>query len=167
MRKLKRNTSIVSAAATVIALVSGGIALAQDTGAYDNKAMDADKPKSAMQHDSAKADNKQEVLRLQSNFGVEELNDIEDWEIVNNGQELGSIDRLGIDRATGEILAVVGLEGVVGVNMKEVAIPLKDLTKAGDESLSTMLSKEQLQKKRDIDPWDGTYSQIVNDAISQ
>jgi hypothetical protein len=103
---------------------------------------------------------KKEASHLTSNFGVEELNDIEDWEIVNNGEELGSIDRLGVDRSTGEILAIVGLEGVVGANMKEVAVPLKKLQKAGDESLSTNMTKEQLQTKRDIDPWDDTYADL-------
>lgn len=108
-----------------------------------------------------------EVRQLVATFGVSELNDIEDWKITNSGEELGEIDRIGIDATTGELLAVVGLKGVVGVNMKEVGVPLKKLRMAGEETLSTELTKEELQSKRDIDPWDGTFSQIVRHDTSQ
>lgn len=87
-------------------------------------------------------------------LGVSELNDLENWKITHEGQEIGEIDRIGVDRQTGELLAVVGLEGVVGINMKEVGIPLTRLEAAGDETLSTDLTKDELQQKRDIDPWD-------------
>jgi hypothetical protein len=165
MRNQKRNFSIASTAAAVSVLMAGGMAIAQDVPATDpdyktatNKAYDAS---STMDHMKDKVDGiKKEASQMSSNFGVEELNDIEDWEIVNNGEDLGSIDRLGVDRSTGEILAIVGLEGVVGANMKEVAVPLKKLQKAGDESLSTNMTKEQLQTKRDIDPWDDTYADL-------
>jgi hypothetical protein len=95
-----------------------------------------------------------EARRMATTLGISELNDIENWKITNGGEELGEIDRIGVDRSTGELLAVVGLEGVVGVNMKEVGIPLKNLTKAEDETLSTDLTMDELQQKRDIDPWD-------------
>jgi hypothetical protein len=51
--------------------------------------------------------------------------------------------------------------------MKEVAVPLKNLTKAADETLSTDLSKDELQKERDIDPWDGSYSQVIKEDTTQ
>jgi PRC-barrel domain len=103
-----------------------------------------------------------EARRVATSLGVSELNEIENWKITNAGEELGEIDRLGVDRQTGEILAVVGLEGVVGVNMKEVAIPLKDLTKEGDETLTTDLSMDELQQQRDIDPWDDSEALTEN-----
>jgi hypothetical protein len=103
---------------------------------------------------SMAANTADEARQMATTLGVSELNDIENWKITNGGEELGEIDRIGVDRATGELLAVVGLEGVVGVNMKEVGIPLKNLTKAEDETLSTDLTMDELQQKRDIDPWD-------------
>jgi PRC-barrel domain len=173
MSKFNRNIKIASTALAVGALMTGSMAIAQTTDtakpATDTyKSQATEHSQSMMGHDSAKADKlKSDAQQLTSAFGVSELNDIEDWKVVNNGEELGEIDRLGVDRNTGELLAIVGLEGVVGVNMKEVAIPLKDLKKSADESLSTTLTKEQLQSKRDIDPWDGSYSQIVGDKIDQ
>lgn len=108
-----------------------------------------------------------EAHQMATMLGVSELNDIEDWKITHSGQEIGEIDRLGMDASTGELLAVVGLDGVLGLNMKEVGIPLKKLQKSGDETLSTELTKEELQQQRDIDPWDGTYSQTLNEGVSQ
>jgi hypothetical protein len=144
--------------------MTGGTAMAQDTSVTGH---DTDQPESTMNYDAAKVDKlKSESRQWSGTFGVDELNDIEDWEVVNNGEELGSIDRLGVDRTTGEIVAIVGLEGVLGANMKEVAIPLKSLSKAGDESLSANITKEQLQEKRDIDPWDDTYSQVDDEEAS-
>ncbi len=119
----------------------------------ETSTMDSQTP--AMDNETPMAANAQvEARQLATTLGVSELNDIENWKVTNAGEELGEIDRLGVDRNTGELLAVVGLEGVVGVNMKEVGIPLKNLTNAGDETLSTDLTKDELQQERDIDPWD-------------
>ena len=106
----------------------------------------------------------EDTQQIATTLGVSDLNDLENWKITNNGEELGEIDRIGVDRATGEILAVVGLEGVVGINMKEVGIPLQRLQAAGDETLSTDLTKDELQQKRDIDPWDDSDPMDVDDA---
>lgn len=168
MRNQKRNLSIASTATALSILVSGGIVIAQETPAtepdYKTTTNQKYKASTTMDHNTARVDGiKKEASQLTGTFGVKELNDIEDWKIVNNGEDLGSIDRLGVDRSTGEILAIVGLEGVVGANMKEVAVPLNTLQKAGDESLSTAMTKEQLQTKRDIDPWDNTYADVDDD----
>jgi Ni/Co efflux regulator RcnB len=163
MNKSKRTVPVVSTVSALALVAFAGAAYAQSATdkAYDAKA-DAQKMESKMdQHHSMAAKGKDDAKKIAQSFGVSELNDIEDWEIKNGSEELGSIDRLGVDRNTGELLAVVGLEGVVGVNMKEVAVPLSKLTKAGDETLSTDLTKDELQAKRDIDPWDGTFTQIV------
>jgi hypothetical protein len=100
-------------------------------------------------------------------FGVSELNDIEDWKVTNAGTEVGDVDRIAVDRNTGELLAVVGLDGALGLDMKEVGIPLSKLRKAGEETLSTDMTKEQLQTKRDIDPWDGIYTQTLDENAAQ
>lgn len=167
MSNHKGKLSIFTTAAAVGVLMSGGVAVAEDTAMteHDKQAYDAKKSTEMKHHDAVMSENmKRDAHQMTTDFGVEELADIEGWEIVNNSETLGSIDRLGVDRQTGEILAIVGLEGVLGLNMKEVAIPLKQLQKAGDENLSTTMSKEQLQQKRDIDPWTGTFSQLLNDA---
>jgi hypothetical protein len=126
-----------------------------ETTTMDNETSSMDSRTPTMGDQSSMAANtRDEARQVATTLGVSELNDIENWKITHGGEEVGEIDRIGVDRATGELLAVVGLEGVVGVNMKEVAIPLKNLTKAEDETLSTDLTMEELQQKRDIDPWD-------------
>ena len=150
--------------------------LDNQTLAMDDSAMDTQTPatpttttgsQTSMGQTATGANAEDEARRMASTLGVSELNDIENWKITSAGEELGEIDRIGVDRQTGELLAVVGLEGVVGVNMKEVAIPLKNLTKAEDETLSTDLTMEELQQKRDIDPWDGSESLTESETESE
>lgn len=127
-----------------------------DTRANDTVARDSYRTDDTYRsRDTISAATTEKARQAASTFGVDELNDIENWKITNNGEEIGEIDRIGIDRNTGELLAVVGLEGVVGVNMKEVGVPLSRLKMAGEETLSTDLTKNELQSRRDIDPWDG------------
>ncbi len=179
MSKSKRQIATASALA-IVALSTAACAQETSDTAYDNQATDASQTEateateatqateSTMDDQTSMAANrKDEDAQIATALGVSELNDIENWKVTNAGQELGEIDRLGVDRDTGETLAVVALEGVVGVNMKEVGIPLKNLTKAGDETLSTDLSKDELQKERDIDPWDGNYSQVIEETATQ
>jgi hypothetical protein len=159
MTKSKRMISVAGAASTLALFAFTGAALAQSAAdkGHDGKTGDAHAVQSASDHGKPiAARGEDNAGQLATRFGVAELNDIEDWKVTNSGRELGEIDRLGVDRATGEMVAVVGLKGVVGVNMKEVAVPLSNLKKAGDETLATDLTKDELQRRRDIDPWDGT-----------
>lgn len=169
MSKARRNIPVAGTASALAIFALSGTALAQTTDeGYDSQATDPQTMESGMDSQSAMdSQRKDDALQAATAFGVSDLSDIEDWKITSGGEELGEVDRIGVDRATGELLAVVALEGVVGVNMKEVAVPLKSLTKAGDESLSTSLTKDQLQQKRDIDPWDGSYSQVLEEDATQ
>lgn len=95
-------------------------------------------------------------------LGVEQLKDLENDSLVDSqGKVIGEVDRLGRDSASGDILLVIGLDGITEENMKEVAILIQDVTKIGEDRLQTTLTKTELQQKRDIDPWDGAYSQNV------
>jgi PRC-barrel domain len=171
MSKSNRHIPVASTVSALAMFALTGAACAQDTTdkmTYESQPTDAQKMESAMdQHADMAKKGIEDAHTMATTFGVSELNDIENWKVTNGGQEIGEIDRIGVDRATGELLAVVGLKGVVGVNMKEVGVPLKRLAKAGDETLSTDLTKDELQAQRDIDPWDGTYSQVLKDKSSQ
>lgn len=160
----KRTISFAGTASALALLAVSGAGLAQEP-TYESPPADTESMESTMDSQATMA--KDEAQQIASALGVSDLNDIENWKITSGGAELGEIDRLGVDRSTGELLAVVGLEGVVGINMKEVAVPLKSLTKAGDETLSTNLSKAELQQERDIDPWDGSYSQVLEEDATQ
>jgi hypothetical protein len=169
MSKSKRNISVASTASALALLALSGTALAQETAddTYDSQATDTQSQGMESSATNPAMGAKDDPQQIATTLGVSELNDIENWKVTSGGTELGEIDRLGVDRATGEILAVVALSGVVGANMKEVAVPLKNLTKAADETLSTDLSKDELQKERDIDPWDGSYSQVIKEDTTQ
>jgi hypothetical protein len=156
MNTRKRTLGLGTSAVALFALSGAGLAQDAPEQPHENQAV-----QSAEQLTNARpAKSEADAMQLTAAFGVSELDDIEDWKVTNAGEELGEIDRIAVDRATGELVAVVGLAGVVGLNMKEVAIPLQNLQKAGEETLSTDASKEELQRRRDIDPWDGEYADI-------
>jgi hypothetical protein len=157
MGKFERKTLVKGTASALAIFALGGAANADDMNKTDNG-------KNAHEYQSMDKLDKQETLKK---FGVSELNDIENWKVTHGGAELGEVDRIGVDRSTGELLAVVGLKGVIGANMKEVAVPLSKLEVAGTEMLSTSLTKSELQKARDIDPWDGSFSQVIDGSKTQ
>ncbi len=187
MSKFGRKIAAASATSALALVAMSACAKETPDNAYDSPAADTletesttdeqtlamDDQTSAMDDHTATMDDQasmatnteDEARQFATTLGVSELNDIENWKITHAGEELGEIDRLGVDRNTGEILAVVGLEGVVGVNMKEVAIPLKNLKQDGDEALSTDLTMDELQQKRDIDPWDD--SEVITEDATQ
>lgn len=161
MNMRKQNLSVVGTTSTLALFALAGAAYAQepldpledrDSASAHQQAANASPARSAT-----------EARERATMFGVAELNEIENWKVTNGGEEIGEIDRIAVDRSTGELLAVVGLAGVVGVNMKEVGIPLSSLESAGDETLSTDMTKEELQTQRDIDPWDGRYTQSLDE----
>ena len=159
----KRHLLGTTSALALFALA--GTAVAQETPDQPRENQSAH---SAAQATNARpARSASEARQFATTFGVSELNDIEDWKVTNGAEELGEIDRIAVDRRTGELVAVVGLEGVIGLNMKEVAVPLQNLKKAGEETLSTDATKEELQMRRDIDPWDGEYSSDLDEAAAQ
>jgi hypothetical protein len=165
MNTRKRHLSVVGTTSALALFALAGTGLAQeapDQSHEDQVVRGTQQATNARQAQSAT-----EAQEMATTFGVDELNDIENWKVTNAGTELGEIDRIAVDRETGELLAVVGLEGVVGLNMKEVAIPLSSLENAGEETLSTGLSKEELQRERDIDPWDGAYTQNIDEDAPQ
>jgi len=94
-------------------------------------------------------------------LGITDLGELEDVEIVNN-EEIGEVDRIAIDRNTRELLVVVGLDGILGVNMKEVTIPISKLTRVDEDTYRTTLTKDELQQRRDVEPWDGTFAQTLD-----
>jgi hypothetical protein len=165
MNKSKWNTSILRTTSVLAVFALAGTAGAGDDTykSDEDKAAHAQKTQSMDKHTKAKYEEQQTLKK----FGVAQLNDIEDWKIIHDGTELGEIDRLAVDRNSGELLAVVGLKGVTGANMKEVSVPLSKLQMTGSEVLTTSLTKDELQKKRDIDPWDGSFSQVIGQENTQ
>lgn len=87
-----------------------------------------------------------------------DVGDIEGKELVGaNGEELGDVDRIVIDRKTGKKMAVIGLKGLVGDGAKEVLVPLEQIRMSmDDDKVVTNLSKEALEARPDVDMGDFT-----------
>lgn len=160
----KKAAAFGTTSALAIFALAGTASAGDETHKTDDDKKAHDYKSQSMDKGASQKYTEQQTLKK---FGVSDLNDIENWKVTHGGSELGEIDRLAVDRSSGELLAVVGLKGVVGANMKEVAVPLSSLELAGTETLSTSLTKNELQQARDIDPWDGSYSQIIGSDKTQ
>lgn len=87
--------------------------------------------------------------------------ELEGKTIYFNGEEVGDVDSIRVEKATKERVAIIGIEGVVGANAKEVAVPLNRLRlQASGDGLETNLSKNELQTLPDVDPLDDNYEDI-------
>lgn len=74
--------------------------------------------------------------------------DIEGKEVLSGGAKIGDVDRVAT--TGGEVVVIIGLKD----DTKEVAVPLSAVTVAADGTVSTSLTKEQLESYEDVDPLD-------------
>lgn len=80
-----------------------------------------------------------------SNFEGKEL-------VGTNGEELGDVDRVVIDHTTGKKMLVIGLKGIIGTGLKEVLLPLDQVTLSPDgEKVVTNMTKQVLEALPDVD----------------
>ena len=88
--------------------------------------------------------------------------DLEGKPIFNiNGEEVGDVDSIKVEKATKERVAIVGIQGVIGDEMKEVAIPLSQLNMKPDGAgLETSMTKNQREQRPDVDPFDSAYADV-------
>jgi sporulation protein YlmC with PRC-barrel domain len=70
-------------------------------------------------------------------------------EVYNTqGKELGKVDMIGRDRATGALSAVISVGGFLGFGGSKVAIPIEQLSFQDDKLiLSTAMSKKELRQQ--------------------
>jgi sporulation protein YlmC with PRC-barrel domain len=70
-------------------------------------------------------------------------------EVYNTqGKELGKVDMIGRDRATGALSAVISVGGFLGFGGSKVAIPIEQLAFQNDKLiLSTAMSKKELRQQ--------------------
>lgn len=105
---------------------------------YSNQANDADAADTHTSHN--------DVLRM-------ETGKIKGMSVVDlQGEKVGDIDQVWINQMNKEKLVIIDIEGVMGDNSKEVAVPLYEfeLTESGDE-LRIAYSKEDLKTRPDFD----------------
>lgn len=89
-----------------------------------------------------------------------ETDEIKGKSVVDlQGEKVGDVDEVWINHANKEKLVIIDIQGVMGDNNKEVAVPLYEfqLTEGGDE-LRIAYSKEDLKVRPDFDEND--YAEI-------
>jgi hypothetical protein len=75
------------------------------------------------------------------------------------GNKIGDADEIWINQMTQEKVITVDLQGVLGDNNKEVAIPVREFSLTADgEELQLTYTKEQLQTRPDFDESD--YAEV-------
>jgi hypothetical protein len=83
--------------------------------------------------------------------------------VDTNGEELGDVDTVVVDRNTNEKMLVIGLKGIVGDDAKEVVVPLDQIKKSPNgQQLETRMTKQQLEARPDYDI--GDYDQVEDDG---
>lgn len=101
--------------------------------------------------------------KLALRAGDEQSQDLEGMDVIgSNGEQIGDIDRIVIKDGTET--AVIGIDGFIGANAKEVAVPLAKLTRAADEDKMYLnYTQEQLKALPDVDP--GDFANVDTDQL--
>lgn len=88
--------------------------------------------------------------------GNAKSHDLAGMDVVgSNGEQIGDIDRVVMNN--GVETAIVGIDGFIGANAREVAIPLAKFTPAPEgDKLYVDYTQEQLKTMPDVDPGDFT-----------
>ena len=75
------------------------------------------------------------------------------------GEEIGDVDEVVIENATGDMFVVVSVGGFLGIGDKDVVFPMGDASMVGDDVvLKTNQSKEMLEAQDEYD--ESRYSEI-------
>ncbi|WP_226576391.1 PRC-barrel domain-containing protein [Acuticoccus sediminis] len=70
----------------------------------------------------------------------------------NTGDDIGTIDELVIEKATGDRYVVVSVGGFLGIGDKDIAFPLSDVSMEGDRAvIDTDLSEDTLDDQAEYD----------------
>lgn len=73
---------------------------------------------------------------------------------TEDGEELGTIEQVGYSTASQEQVATINVGGFLGVGEKIIAVPLSELQMGSDDSLTTSMSREEIQSEPEFDPSD-------------
>lgn len=111
--------------------------------------------------DKMKHDTDWDATAATADLSAMDPEELEGRTIYFNGEEVGDVDSIRVEKATKERVAIIGIEDVMGANAKEVAVPLNKLRlQASGDGLETNLSKNELQTLPDVDPLDDNYEDV-------
>ncbi len=117
------------------------------------------------QSDKMNHDNDYAAKGMSDDLSSMDPDQLEGKAVYFNGEAVGDVDSIRVEKATKERVAIIGIEGIMGENAKEVAVPLKELRlQASGDGLETQLSKTELQSRPDIDPLDDDYEDVDEGA---
>lgn len=108
------------------------------------------------QHDDETDAAQSLVMHRAQHPGTAKSHDLAGMDVVgSNGEQIGDIDRVVMNN--GVETAIVGIDGFIGANAREVAIPLAKFTPAPEgDKLYVDYTQEQLKTMPDVDPGDFT-----------
>lgn len=70
----------------------------------------------------------------------------------NNGEEIGSVDEVVREKATGNMFLVVSVGGILGIGDTDIVFPMSDVSMNGDKVMvSTPLTEETLEEQAEYD----------------
>jgi len=94
-----------------------------------------------------------EINSLLVTLGVTTLDELENAEIVYNGEAIGSIAYIGIEQRTDTLLAVVdpNLASEAGIRLSTV--PLRNLRRIDGRQYTLTVPPDQLQVTRNVERW--------------
>lgn len=72
--------------------------------------------------------------------------------VSSNGEEIGTIEKIGYSEQHQDRVAAVNVGGFLGVGERVIAIPLSDLSMGADADVTTTLDRQTIEQQEEIDP---------------
>lgn len=92
------------------------------------------------------------VIAALARFEAETIEELESREVVSSlDREMGDIEAIAVSQTSSELIAIVSLDGFGLANMKEVALPLREVLPKDRFRVMVPYTKTELQAMEDID----------------
>ena len=101
------------------------------------------------------------VIAALARLNAQSIEELESREVISSqGEEIGGIDSISVSQETGGLFAIIALDGISVANMKEIAVPLRQVVPDGRFRVIVPYSKAELQEMQDVDPWDNDLDDL-------
>ena len=101
------------------------------------------------------------IIAALARFGAETIKELEAREVWSKqGEAVGAIDSIAVSRKSSELFVIIALEGVSIANLKEVAVPLRQVLPEDRLRVLVPYTKAELQAMDDVDPWDNDLDKL-------
>lgn len=113
---------------------------------------------------AAGAGGTQQAAVSQSPFGAMTADELIGTSVINpDGDEIGKLRDVVINRQDQAVLAVIGVGGILGIGDKDVAVPFEDLRRGDGETIVLDATEEELNAMPTYGEQVGTYDDFPAD----